>query len=1299
MNQLSGHKSWADIDAWSTGAASGMAGRTVGAAMLRDSGLFDGIWHCQTYPDIAASDIDPAEHFYAYGWREGRRPNPYFDTDWYLRRNPDVAEAGINPLLHYILAGEAEGRAPAAHFDLAWYATQHQADPGQTLLAHFLRQRCAGGVSPLPEFDAGFYLSRYSDVAAAGVDPFEHYLLYGYREGRDPSADFDTRFYLHRYLDGETGQNPLMHYRETRHLLRLHTRPPTADYGVFEELRKFTRPGPDFEDVQPLPSTAHHRAKVLAYYLPQFHAIRENDAWWGKGFTEWTATGRGMPRFVGQYQPRIPRDLGHYTLGTSADDTAVMRAQIGMARDAGLFGFVQYFYWFNGRRLLEGPLEAFLADATLDFPFCLMWANENWTRRWDGSDDEVLISQDYDPADDAALVDCLARHFRDARYIRLEGRPLLMIYRARTIPDTKATIARWRELFRIRHGEDPVMVMSQSFDALDPRDWGFDGAIEFPPHKLTAGLRQCRAELTVLDPGATAQVFAYDDVVAASLGEQPPAFPLIKTAVPSWDNDARRQGAGLVLHGSTPAKYQAWMEALIERAQHHPFMGERFVCVNAWNEWAEGAYLEPDMYYGGAYLNATSRAVTRMAPDDATAKLLLVGHDAFPAGAQQLLLNLARQLQQGLGVQVEYLLLGDGKLATEYAAVAPGMVVADPARLDALIAGWAARGFTAAIVNSSAAAWVAPKLEAAGIEATLMVHEMPRLIREKGLLAGLRAGVAAAGRIVFPAVAVRESFAELVAFDPARARIMPQGAYRMVPFSAKARARKRAELELPKNARLVLGAGYADLRKGFDLFLQAWRAARRSGRKMMFCWIGDIDPVLHTYLGDEIAAAETTGTFRYAGFQQEVADWFSAADVFALTSREDPFPSVVLEALGAGLPTIAFAGSGGIPAVLCEHHCGDVVAMADVDALATRLLAADARGFGGRERLASLARAHFAFERYAEAMLREVRPGLVSISAVVPSYNYARYLEARLSSIFAQTYPLAEVIVLDDASTDDSIDVANRVATHWNREVAVVVNPVNSGSVFAQWRRAAELARGDFVWIAEADDAADPGFLAAVATLLRGKPDIDLAFTDSRSIDSQGRPIWPDYQDYYLQSGASALSNDGVYPAADFARRFLVERNLILNVSGVVWRRTALRAALERCGEELEEYQLAGDWRLYVELMAASVGHVGYIAAPLNVHRRHDSSVTYAVQGDRHLGEIARMHKVIKQRLDPDEAMLGRQAAYQQTVSRLLKLETAAHDLAAPRSGKGHLTAAIDESQHVASAMAVRRSRRRVLRG
>jgi glycosyltransferase involved in cell wall biosynthesis len=1256
MNDQFAHGLWAGSEAWSVSEALGES-HASDMAMLAAADIFDAPWYLATYGDVAASGVDPATHFIARGWQEGRQPNFYFHTPWYLNSNPDVARAGINPVLHYIAAGEAEGRAPAEYFDLEWYAGRHAGEAEGLLLAHFLARKCTGQVAPLPEFDPAFYLSRYPDVAAAGVDPFQHYLLYGFKEGRDPSIAFDTRHYLHRYLDGRTDENPLLHYRRWRHALRLHTHPQPHETDPFEEARRFARPGPEFETFEPLPGGAVRQAKLLAFYLPQFHPIPENDTWWGTGFTEWTAIGRGMPRFPGHYQPRLPRDLGHYRLGDTPEGRATMRRQAEMARDAGLGGFIHYFYWFNRRRLLEAPTEAMLADRTIDFPFCLMWANENWTRRWDGSENEVLIAQDYDRADDGALVDCLARHFRDPRYIRLDGRPLLMVYRAADIPDTAATVARWRAIFLSRHRERPILVMAQAFDTIDPRGFGFDGAVEFPPHKLARGLPRRNGEIALFDSRLTANIHDYDDVVHASRTEPPPPFPLIRTAVPSWDNDARRQGAGLVLHGATPAKYQAWLEALVAHAAASPFMGAPIVCINAWNEWAEGAYLEPDMHYGGAWLNATARAVTRGGAGP-TAKLLLVGHDAFPAGAQMLLLHLLRRLRRGHGVEAEYLLLGDGALAPDYAAEAPGMVVPDAAvsRVEALVAGWAARGFAAAIVNSAAAAWVAPRLRAAGFDVTLLVHELPGIMAEKQLVPGARAGAAAAARVIFPSPFVRDRFAATVGDMPADARILPQGTYRAAPFSPAARTRLRRRLRLSAATRLLVGAGYADLRKGFDLFLQARRAARRLGLDAVFCWLGELDPAITAYLGPEIAAAQAEGGLLLPGRQPDIAAWLSAADAFLLTSREDPYPSVVLEALAAGLPVLAFAAGGGIPDLLAATGTGTSVAMGDVEAMLHAL--PPRRTPAVRARRGIQAQQAGDFAAYAATLLRTALPALRAISVAVPNYNYARYLERRLSSIFAQTCPVEEVLLIDDASTDDSLEVARRVAADWRRDLALHPAACNSGSVFRQWRRAAELARGEFLWIAEADDEADPALLATLAEALAAQPGAVMALCDSRAIDAEGVQLWPDHHQYCIEAGAAALTRDGLFPARDFAARFLAERNLILNVSAVLWRREALLAALTRCASELETFRIAGDWRLYVELLADCDGSVAYIARPLNAHRRHAQSVTTGTAAAAHLEEIARMYRVIRERLAPDAGMRRRQASWLRAVAQRLGVET-----------------------------------------
>ena len=1144
------------------------------------------------------------------------------------------------PLLHYVEHGEAEGRRPIAHFDPDWYRARYALAQGQSPLAHFLQHRSTGRVSPIPEFDAEYYLDRYPDVAAAGMDPFEHYLVQGASEDRQPAAEFDSAWYRVRYLRHEPAAIPLLHYRMNRHLPGIHATRPPQETDIPTEVRRNTRPSPLFEELSPPPATAARRALLLAYYLPQFHAVPENDAWWGNGFTEWTNVARALPRFAGHYQPRIPRDLGHYRL----EGTATLRRQAEMARAAGLHGFVFYFYWFDGKRLLDSPLEALLADRSVDLPFCLMWANENWTRRWDGSDHELLLAQNYRPADEPGLVQTFLRHFADPRYIRLEGRPVLMVYRAGLIP--AGAVARWRRLFAAA-GEDPLFIMAQSFDDRDPRRFGMDAAVEFPPHKLTSTVKTINASLHMLDPAATGQVFAYDDLAAATdLTPQP--FPLIRTAIPGWDNDPRRQGAGMAVHGATPAAYEAWLNRLIDAAREQPVCGEAIVCINAWNEWGEGAYLEPDVHFGAAFLNATGRAVTGRGGAGLN-RLLLVGHDAFPAGAQLLLLNLARTLRAERGAEIAFLLLGEGALLPAYRAAGPTTVLADPKDLPDLARAFAAQGFTGALVNTSAASPAVPALAAAGLAVTLLVHEMPRLLRERNLIAPVCEAVEHARTVVFSAAHVRDRFTELSPIPPARCTILPQGLYR--PVDPAARDERRARLRLPPGAILAVGIGYADLRKGFDLFLQVWRLTGAKDPAVHMLWVGDIDPTVRTYLGAEMAIAEAAGTFHHEPFTSDGTDWLAAADIHLLTSREDPLPSVVLEAMSAGIPTLAFDESGGAPDLLREHDAGAAVPLGDCAAMARLIRPTLARFRPAlRTRLARTAREQFDFPAYAGQLLRLACPALLEVSVVIPNYNYAHYLPARLRSIFDQTHPVAEIIVLDDASSDDSEFVTAETAAAATRTVRWAGSRANSGSVFRQWRRAALMARSEWLWIAEADDGAEPGFLATLAAALaplqaHTHPDAPgpvLAFSDSAAIDADGELLWPDHQGYYRQSGAALLAEDYTGDATALLQSCLAERNLIVNASAVLWHRESLLAALDRCAPDLDTFTMAGDWRLYAELLAAG-GRVAYVAKPLNRHRRHADSVTHRLAPAQHLAEIERMHRHMRHLLGAPPGLLKSQ--------------------------------------------------------
>lgn len=879
-----------------------------------------------------------------------------------------------------------------------------------------------------------------------------------------------------------------------------------------------------------------------------------------------------------------------------------------------------------------------------------MWANENWSRRWDGSDDDLLIAQDYRPEDDEALVDCFARYLRDPRYIHFDGRPVLMVYRPGTIPDAPTAFVRWRSMFRSRHGLDPLFVMGQAFGDENPDLFGLDGAIEFPPHKVVSGCNLMNDEIKLFDNEFSGQVYDYSEVVDTALAQPATSFPLIRTAAPSWDNDARRQGKGLVLHGSTPDLYERWLGGLIEQAQSQTFFGDPVVCINAWNEWAEGAYLEPDQHFGSAYLNATARACTGFGKNRSRSGLLLIGHDAFPAGAQRLLLEIGRTLKRCFGTEIQFILLEGGALLDDYRTVAPTeILVAGSKDTTSRLNFLRRQGFQSAIVNSAATSSIAVQLAEADIGFLLLIHELPALLRSRNLWGPMKEASILARSVIVPARTIAEKL-DLESSD--NLTVLPQGLYATAPFSTRTRQTVRKQLNVAPTDLVVMGAGYADLRKGFDLFLQLWR--KMSG-KVHCVWLGDIDASLKNSLHIELANALASGTFHMPGRVEDVPAWLASADVFVLPSREDPYPSVILEALASGLPCVTFDETGGIPDLLRQtsndkHFLGRVVPFADVAAMArtAKELAAWSvqRPNRDRQKAARKAASTFNFRKYAEEILRLAAPGLPRISVVIPSHNYARYMSSRLSSIFAQTVPIFEIIVLDDASTDNSMDIARQTAKDWNRDIVCIENATPSGSVFRQWHKALDIAQGDWIWIAEADDFCEPDFLERILAGVRKNPAIVMAFTDSRAVDENGSPISPSYRTYYSESAGLLLENDSHFTGESFLRGCLSERNLVLNVSSALFRKEPLLTAINTCQKDLSSLRVAGDWRIYVELLLQKNTEVLYIAKPLNVHRRHADSATHTLNRRNHIEEISYMHRLIASRLALPETQISRQKRY-----------------------------------------------------
>jgi len=341
--------------------------------------------------------------------------------------------------------------------------------------------------------------------------------------------------------------------------------------------------------------------RLIAFYLTQYHPIPENDIWWGKGFTEWTNVTKAVPLYDGHYQPQLPADFGFYDLRVRA----TRHDQIRMAKAYGIDGFCYHYYWFSGTRLLNEPLDDMLIDPASDMPFCLCWANENWTRRWDAAEHEILIAQRYLPEDDIDFIRSLQPFFADPRYIRIDGKPFLIVYRPQHLPDAKKTAAAWREYCRGTGIGEIHLCAALTHGNEDYVQFGFDSGVEFPPHNA-----KCPNVAHHVPFNAPFRGFAIDfaDIAATYLARSYSHANVFRGVFPAWDNTARTSDRATLVLGSSPQNYEYWLSEAIARTRADFPGQDRFVFINAWNEWAEGCHLEPDRRHGHAFLAATLAA-------------------------------------------------------------------------------------------------------------------------------------------------------------------------------------------------------------------------------------------------------------------------------------------------------------------------------------------------------------------------------------------------------------------------------------------------------------------------------------------------------------------------------------------------------------------------------------------------------------------------------------------------------------------------------------------------------------------
>jgi hypothetical protein len=487
-------------------------------------------------------------------------------------------------------------------------------------------------------FNTDYYLRTYPDIRKADISPLTHFCEFGWRENRNPSDKFHTETYLNNHPElKELDINPLIYFIDHSEFILPSTRlsrfmiilkniilHPSAMKKIIYEIRStgFSNTYRHhmshtlgnykyYEEQHDYSSTiVHNDIKILSYYLPQFHPIPENDEWHGKGFTEWTKVKAANPLFQGHFQQHIPHeDIGYYLL----DSPKTLKIQADMMKKSGVYGQVFYHYWFTGKLILEEPAKMLLENKNINMPFSFCWANENWTKKWDGNDDDILLEQVYSADDARKFIRYLIPFFKDQRYITIENRPVLYIYRPSSIPNVKEYIDIWKEECKEKGINEPYVVAVLTRGATTPNDFYMDAGVERILHDWTNGnVTEINNLLNTFQP-VKGSVLPYNEV-ANFYGNQTDKkdFTYFRSISPVWDNTARYDNEAFILHSSTPELFQKWLEDLVTYTQKTLEEDRRFIIVNAWNEWAEGAHLEPDTYYGYSYLNAIGRVLSNI---------------------------------------------------------------------------------------------------------------------------------------------------------------------------------------------------------------------------------------------------------------------------------------------------------------------------------------------------------------------------------------------------------------------------------------------------------------------------------------------------------------------------------------------------------------------------------------------------------------------------------------------------------------------------------------------------------------
>ena len=914
---------------------------------------------------------------------------------------------------------------------------------------------------------------------------------------------------------------------------------------------------------------ADRTVKTIAFFLPQFHVIPENDSWWGKGFTEWNNVIRAKPLFRGHYQPRLPADLGFYDLRSPT----TQKAQAELAAKYGIHGFCYYYYWFNGKKLLNEPIEQMLSSKSPNFPFCVCWANENWSRNWDGQNRHVLMEQDYSLESNRALIREFITMMKDPRYIKHHGKPVLLVYRIKIIPNWLETARMWREecrkagigeihLCSIRFGLEPLEGM--------PSEHGLDSYVLFPPQDTK--FVDVRASVLDLHRDFNGSLLSYDAVVEGDIQrfESGYPWPVHRGAMLGWDNTARRLTAARAFVGCTPLRYRSWVKSILKQEEQHNKDSETLLFVNAWNEWAEGTTLEPDQRYGTSYLEATrsalapytvpkfspgktaknlaalSKAPAAVKPAPSKSPAWFVGKKAYRADKPTVLLCAHISGHQLFGGERSFLdVLGaldrmklnvvvtlpssnNKSYIEEIAALSMGIHAfpypqwvanraIDPALT--LIFSDIIGAHNVSIVYVNTIVLIEPLVAAKKMGRLAVVHARELITIDDALRERIGEPVQTIIKTVFD----RTDF--IIANSQATGRVFARGnRTHYVPNAVDARA-----LDLPNEfgQRIKVGIVSSNIpKKGVADFVKVAELCADLSNVAEFVVIGPDNAQTESWKSD-VANGRLPRNLKFLGYRATPKQAMSELNILLnLSSFAESFGRTVAEAMAANRPVVAYEW-GALPELIRHGETGFMAPFGDTEAVAgyVRKLCRDRdmitrMGAQG----AAFVREHFSHDalyQHLSSAISKIQGSIAwsrvpqaaqrkascnEVAIVVPVYNAADEVKACLESVVKHTPPhQLQLIVINDGSTDIRI----RELLHGyegQQGIRVLHNEKNIGYTRTVNRGIREAGSCD-VLLLNSDTVVTPTWLAAMRASAYAEPKIGTVTAMSDNAGAFSFPI------------------------------------------------------------------------------------------------------------------------------------------------------------------------------------------------